>query len=188
MVKAKTKKTTARVSLPANKSAKAVKRSRVSGAKVHGRRAKSSGHFGLSDRDRRIFAISRWVILGIVVVSMLLVGIAMLVSFMNNTEAIVTNKIEAIPADYYENYFYPRIEKYSTEDKTLADMMTPYTETGFSKVTLRQLLLFDSERYSSSADYLTEHCSSESTYVKIYPEEPFGRSNYHVEYHYACTF
>jgi hypothetical protein len=187
MVSTKKKKTNGRVSLPSAKS-KAVKRSRISGSKVHVKRAKSSGHLGLSDRDRRIFAISRWVILGVVIIAMLIVGLVMLFSFLNNTEAIVTGKIENITADYYENYFYPRIEKYSAEGKELADVMAPYAETGFSKVTLRQLLLFDSERYSASADYLTEHCSPESTYVKIYPEEPFGKLNYHVEYHYACTF
>lgn len=167
---------------------KKVKRTKTSSAKVHAGRARFSSRRGLSDRDKKIFKISRRVIVGVIIVAMLAVILAILAVTLNNPESLVTKKIEIITADYYENYFYPRVEGYGAEDKPLGDVMSRYAETGFSKITLRQLLLFDSERYSSLADYITGYCDPEATYVKVYPDEPFTKYDYHVDYHYACTF
>ncbi len=189
MVTAKNKKTNARSgSSASNRSRKPKKRAETSSKKVHVARAKFFRRSHLSERDRRIFLISRRVVFGIVVVAMLAVILAVLAAIFNNPEALVTGKIEKITADYYENYFYTRIEDYGTTDKSLAEIMERYVEAGFSRITLRQLLLFDSERYASSAAYITEYCDPETTYVKIYPEAPFTKSDYRVEYHYACTF
>ena len=178
MVSAKKKKATA----------KSANRTRTSSGKVHARRARFSGRRGLSDKDKRIFKVSRWVIFGVIVIAMLAVVLAILVSVFNNPENFVTSKIETSTADYYENYFYPRVESGVTSGESFDEVMGRYAETGFSRITLKQLLLFDSERYGALADYLTGYCDPETTFVKIYPDAPFNKSDYHVDYNYACTF
>ena len=132
------------------------------------------------ERDRRIFLILKRVVLAVIALAMLMVILALLLKSFMEPEKVVTSKIETIVADYYENYFYDRIKDYSNLDN--------YTENGFSKVTLRQLLLFDSERHANDASLLNEYCDVEATYVRIYPEAPFSKTDYHVDYHYACTF
>ena len=132
------------------------------------------------EHDRKVFLILKRVVLAVIVLAMLAVVLALLFINFTKPEKVVTEKIEAITADYYENYFYDRIKDYSNLDN--------YVENGFSKVTLRQLLLFDSERHADASSLLNEYCDSEATYVRIYPEAPFGRTDYHVDYHYACTF
>lgn len=126
------------------------------------------------------FSIARWSILGVIVVAMLTVALLVLFTSLTNPEKVVTLKIEAITADYYENYFYDRIKDYDNLDK--------YTESGFSRVALRQLLLFDSERHADDMSLISKYCDTDATYVRIYPEAPFSKTDYHVDYHYACTF
>ena len=131
-------------------------------------------------RDQRVFVIAKRSVLAIIVLAMLSVVLTLLFTSFTQPEKVVTSKIERIVADYYENYFYDRIKDYSNLDN--------YTESGFSRVTLRQLLLFDSERHAKETSLLSQYCDTESTYVRIFPEEPFERHDYHVDYHYACTF
>lgn len=186
MVNAKKKKASVR-----EKTASAVKpakRLKTSSSRVHAGRARFSCHRGLSDKDKKVFRVSRWVIIGVIVVAMLAVILVIFMSVLNNPENLVKSKIETITADYYENYFYPRVENSVAADKTFDEVMSRYAETGFSRITLKQLLLFDSERYGSLADYLTGYCDPEATHVRIYPDAPFGKSDYHVDYNYACTF
>ena len=131
-------------------------------------------------RDQKVFLVARRLSLAVIVIAMLAVVLAVLFNSFTQPEKVVTSKIEGITADYYENYFYDRIKGYNNLDK--------YTESGFSKVTLRQLLLFDSERHADDANILSKYCDTEATYVRIYPEAPFAKTDYHVDYHYACTF
>ena len=132
------------------------------------------------EHDRKFFLVLKRSILAVIALAMFAVILTLLFVNFTKPEKVVTAKIEAITADYYENYFYERIKNY--------DNLNSYTENGFSKVTLRQLLLFDSERYANDASLLSRYCDAEATYVRIYPEEPFGKTDYKVDYHYACTF
>ena len=85
---------------------KPVKRTKSPSNLVHMSRTKSSRRSHLSERDRHIFLIARRSIVAVIAIAMLAVILAMLTSFFNDTEALVTHKIETIAADYYENYFY----------------------------------------------------------------------------------
>ena len=188
MVNTKNKKT--RVKSVVAKSSRHQKslRTQASSAKLHSARTRLSKRAHFSEHDSKVFRIIRRTIIGVILLAMLAVILALLTSIFTNPESLVTHRIESITADYYENYFYPRIEAYGTTDKSLSEILSSYTDTGFSKVTLYQLLLFDSERYASSAALLTDYCDPESTYVKIYPTAPFTKSDYRVDYYYACNF
>lgn len=173
-----------------NKNHKISKNSRVkaSSAKIHTKKTRFSRRSRIIKRDRRIFSISRRTVLIVIALAMLAVILAIFFSILFRPEAIITGKIESMARDYYENYFYPRIEEYGTTDQSLNDILSRYVETGFSRVSLHQLLLFDSERYADSEATLSEYCDTELTYIKIYPDPPFTKTSYHIDYHYACTF
>jgi|GEM_PF-932666 len=70
----------------------------------------------------------------------------------------------------------------------LAKIMSRYEKNGFAKVTLRQLLLYDSEKDPAATAILDTYCDENETSVRFIPDPPFGRKNYHIEYTYSCTF
>lgn len=133
-----------------------------------------------SRRERRMLMIARRLALSVIILAMLVVILAVLFMSFTKPEKMVTQKMEEIATDYYENYFYDRIKDYNNLDS--------YVENGFSRVTLRQLLLFDSERHADAASLLNQYCDAEKTYIRIYPEEPFSKKDYRIDYNYACTF
>ena len=163
-------------------------RVKTSSAKIHNSKTYFSRRSRINKRNQRIFLFSKRTVIFIIILAMIAVASVIIISSLSTPESITKHKIESITADYYENYFYPRIEENGTPDKTLSEILSNYTETGFSRVTLNQLLSFDSGRYADSAAMLSKYCDINSTYVKIFPDSPFSKSDYHVDYHYACTF
>lgn len=136
--------------------------------------------------SRRIFFFAKRSILVVIVLAMLTVILMLLLMIFSNPERVVKNKIEAIATDYYENYFYPQI----TEDNpaSLPEIMERYELPGFALVTLRQLLLYDDERNANSAKILSNYCNENATYIQIFPESPYSKTDYHINYHYSCAF
>ena len=110
-------------------------------------------------------------------------------------ENVIKNEITTITSDYYENYFYNKIldnNYLSTDDadfdaSTMENILGRYTARGFATVSLRQLLLTDNSKPDTTA-YLEKYCNLDRSNVKIYPEAPFSRQDYHVEYSYSCKF
>lgn len=88
---------------------------------------------------------------------------------------------------YYIEYYYPRIlGKYLYQpEEVLAD----YAAAGLPTVRLRQLLLSNDGKYSSSADAFSNQyyqCDTNSTFVRYYPVAPYGPRDYTVTYNTAC--
>ena len=156
--------------------------------RAHAPRKSSNRRKSNSGESRRLFLISKRSILAVIVIAMLVVVAALLFTKFYDPEKAVTKQIETITADYYETYFYPRINNNGTAEKPISEIIARYKDTGFSKITLRQLLLFDSARHANLSDFLTKYCDEEATYVKIYPDEPYNNTDYHVDYHYSCEF
>ena len=156
--------------------------------RAHAPRKSSTRRSNNSGESRRLFLISKRSILAVIIIAMLVVVFALIFTKFYDPEKAVTKKIEEITADYYETYFYPRINNNGTADKPISEIIARYKDTGFSKITLRQLLLFDSARHSDLTDFLTKYCDEEATYVKIFPDEPYSSTDYHVDYHYSCEF
>ena len=157
-----------------------IPRTRVQSSKLS--RSKATNH--------KIFSASRHIILIVIIMAMLMVVLAILSRAFLTPERIVKQKIEAITTDYYENYFYPQFTAVAEmqNPNILAEKMKRYETPGFSTITLRQLLLFDNQRYATAADILTAYCDENKTYMQIFPEPPFEKTNYRVEYHYSCDF
>ena len=151
-------------------------------------RVKSSRLSSSKKFNRQIFDTAKRSIIMVIILAMLVVILAIPLSAFQNPEYIVKHSIESMTTDYYENYFYPRLIGTTDSNTSLDDIMSPYVTHGFAIVSLRQLLLFDDERYANLTSTLTEYCNENSTFVRIYPDEPFGKTNYHVDYHYSCEF
>ncbi len=131
--------------------------------------------------------------MSVIILACLIVILMTLFGQFAKPENIVTNKITDITKDYYEHYYYDAIVGASSIDnessgKSLEEIMSRYVEYGFSTITLRQLLLFDDQRNSDAGPILRNYCDENRTNVKIYPEPPFGRTDYHVEYNYSCEY
>lgn len=95
-------------------------------------------------------------------------------------EFLVKHKIKSIADDYYQNYFYDSVPE--------KEGLSYYTETGLSRLSLRQLLLYSDRKYSDTADWFINYCNLDKTNLKFYPEEPYSRTSYHVDYSYSCKF
>ncbi len=143
--------------------------------------------------SRESHKISRRVILVVIGLSGLTVILAALAQIILTPENTVKSKVEAMTRDYYENYFYESIlASNRAADNNLQtpinEIMSRYVEPGFAKVPLRQLLLYDGQKYAGATATLDTYCDLDRTYIKIYPEAPFGKNDYRVDYHYSCDF
>ena len=135
--------------------------------------------------SRHVLFLAKKSVLTIIILAMLVVTLALLLAYFLKPETIVKSKMSAISTDYYENYYYPQIVEQSS--KPLPEILEYYSTHGFSQVTLRQLLLIDNERNKDASD-LKNYCDENATYIQIFPEPPYGKNNYHIDYHYSCTF
>ena len=95
-------------------------------------------------------------------------------------EYLIKKQISVITTDYYENYFY----KNASDPSALYH----YEEVGLPRITLRQLLLYDDLKHSDKTAELSKYCDLDKTLVKIYPEAPYEKSSYHVDFTYSCKF
>ena len=132
--------------------------------------------------------VAKKISIAIIIISMLSVVLLLLFVSFSTPEYNTKTKVESIAKDYYENFFYPGITKYGTTEKALTEIMDRYKESGFSTVYFRQLLLYDNQKHADASNLITAYCDENDSFIKIYPEPPYGQQNYHIDYHYACDF
>ena len=137
-------------------------------------------------RDQHIFRAAKNTTFTVIILTTLVMILITLFASFINPERIIKHKIESIATDYYESYFYPEIV--TNNVKTPSEIFEKYTTTGFTLVSFQQLLLFDGEKHADSVAAISEYCELDSSYVKFYPDSPFYKTDYHVEYHYSCAF
>lgn len=147
--------------------------------------------------SHRTYHLAKDTILTIIaLVMMMMIGLTFF-CLIATPEFLVKREIESIAKDYYENYFYTttlnnnslEINEHSdNKNSTLDKIFSRYEKTGFSRTTLRQLLLFDDQKHITSMASLAKYCDLDKTQIKIYPEPPFDRQNYRIDYTYSCKF
>ncbi|MBR3324279.1 hypothetical protein IKG24_01930 [Candidatus Saccharibacteria bacterium] len=138
------------------------------------------------------------IILGVIILSALAVFLTIIYGFIATPEFLIKKEIESIVSDYYENYFYPSIltnnhidqstSKSSDPESPISKILQKYQESGFPRVALDQLLLSNNQKYANKVEYLEEYCNLTQSNIRIYPDPPFEKQNYHVEYSYSCKF
>ena len=125
------------------------------------------------------------IILVIIILAIATVFIALICSLIFNPEHTAKTTISQLATEYYEDYFYPNI---FSNDKDMSEALGRYTNTGLAKVSLRQLILSNSSLSPADANFIRQYCDENSTFVQFFPTEPYGKSNYHTEFTYSCSF
>ncbi|MBQ6393677.1 hypothetical protein IJH74_00255 [Candidatus Saccharibacteria bacterium] len=140
-------------------------------------------------RNPKLFApIAQKIALVLIAVSVILVGANVFAMFYFDPEKVTQREMEKISKDFYENYFY---RNYAADlvGNELKEEFDKLREPGFSRVYLRQLLLYDNGKHADSAKYFNYNgykCDTNKTYVIFYPDPPYLEKDYHTEYHYDC--
>ncbi|MBQ3348731.1 hypothetical protein IJG90_04475 [Candidatus Saccharibacteria bacterium] len=148
-----------------------------------------SSHLASSHKkDFKIYNYSRRTILVVIFLAMMSVTFSVLSIFYFSPEQTTTRTIQSLAQDYYENYLYDLVGSENTSNKTREEIFERYAEHGFANYSLNQLLNFDNGRHIKSASSLTKYCDPVNTFVRIYPDSPFGRTDYHIVYTYSCKF
>lgn len=139
-------------------------------------------------RKKRGGEAERITIIVVIIIAMLVVVAAILVQVFNVPERSVKSRMDSIVSDYYENYFYKNVIKNGTTTESLNRIMDKFKEPGFSRVYFRQLLLYDNQKYSDDTPFITKYCDENSSFVIIYPDPPYGKTDYHTQFYYSCEF
>ena len=131
--------------------------------------------------------LAKKIIFAVLVLVSLSVVVALTSPFIFTNENLLKNEISSLASDYYENFFYDKSYKDTPEEK-LPSIMERFLITGFSSVSLRQLLYSTENTNSDLSNFVLSHCDENSTYVKFYPLSPYSKTDYRVEYFYSCDF
>ena len=136
----------------------------------------------LSSRQK---SLAQKITLAIIIIAALAVITAVICSFVFDSERLTKAKISNLARDYYENHFYQNM---TIDEDKLSEEMSKYAETGFNSVSLRQIILSTDNNHSADADFIRKYCDEKSTIVRFFPEPPFDKTSYRIEYSYSCDF
>ncbi len=126
----------------------------------------------------------------IIITTILVTTFSFYCYFAPTSEEIAISQLNQLASNYYEQYFYDKFAN-SANFQSLEDVdaaMDKYVRTGFSRVTLRQLAIYDHASTKPISNLPLKYCDEESTFVIFYPEPPFERTSYHTEFTYSCAF
>ena len=133
---------------------------------------------------KRLSGIQKTILAIIVSLSVLIIGLVISSIFLN-PEAITKRKISALASEYYENYLYENL-KNSDQVPDFEKAIEGYKDYGFAHVYLRQLIYYDNNE--ETIRFLKKYCDENKTAAKIYPEPPYTKKSYRIDYTYSCDF
>lgn len=89
--------------------------------------------------------------------------------------------------DFYESYYYDAV---GSSDESRKNFLQKYSEIGI-KVSLDNLSRYNSEVVTSKIDEFfsedeNKDCSKDNTKVIIYPQEPYGKTDYTIDTILEC--
>lgn len=137
----------------------------------------------------KLFApVAKRIAIAIIAVCSALVLLNVAASAYFNPRTVVEREISALAEEYYEDYLYDNLIGSRTGD-AVGEELARYKDAGVSNTYLRQLLLYDSGRRQDASSYFNQKnftCDRNKTYAKFFPEEPYGKKNYHFEIKLVC--
>ncbi len=142
----------------------------------------------MKSHKRRRFSTPQIITLTVIIISMVIVVTATICSIVFKPEKVVKAKISKISADYYENFLYQSFDFDHASSEDYENFIQRYEKTGLSTTTLRQLLLHDHQKNADIAPLLKKYCDEDTTFIRFYPEYPYSKTSYRVEYSYSCDF
>ena len=132
-----------------------------------------------------------FVILGVVlVVIVLIVSLVIAKPFEGKSqEEKLTNRLEELGIDFYENFYYNQISK---DDKEREEFLKKYTDIGI-KINLDNLSRFKVEETKKIIkefvnDETKKECDKVNSVVVIYPKEPYKKESYKVDVILDCGY
>ena len=137
-------------------------------------------------RGKNDAVVARRVIIGVICAAIVVVMIGLIGSFFWNNQRRVETKMEEMAREYYEGFIYENLVHGAMSKEEVEKVVSRYKDRGFAAVNLRQLLLYDGKRNMESAGFIKEYCDENRTSVKFYPEEPYDKKSYRIEYTYKC--
>ena len=132
--------------------------------------------------------VVRRVMIGVIVTAIVVVVISLVGSLLLNRERVVKAKLDVMAKEYYEGYIYEHLINGAMSQDEIEKAMERYVDWGFAPVNLRQLLLYDNQRNIQEAGFVREYCDENNTSVKFYPEAPYDKKSYRLEYDYKCEW
>lgn len=148
----------------------------------HSRKIHKSRNRFLSSRAK---SPTQKIILIVIISAIITVFISLICSLFLNPEHNTKSKISQLATEYYEDYFYPNV---FSGNKDMSEVLNRYTDTGLAKVSLRQLILSNSNLSEQDASQLQKYCDENTTFVQFFPTEPYDKTSYHTEFTYSCSF
>ena len=139
------------------------------------------------------------VIIGSIVIVVALVGLGICLAMNNNKSVkgpkVLTEYLDEIGRDFYENFYYDQIGK---DDQSRAAFVEKYKDIGF-KFSIDNLSRWTTKDEAKDQKYAKmisefknnetgEECDKDKTMLILYPVSPYGKKNYTVEVELACGF
>lgn len=131
------------------------------------------------------------IILGVIFASILFVLLDLFLLTVFTEERITKYYIEDLASDYYENYFYEGVinsDSFKEGGSNLESAMKDYGQYGLPAIALKDLITHEGQKTAPHADYVLRRCDDTATTVKFLPYSPYNRTDYAIEYTYACNF
>jgi hypothetical protein len=127
---------------------------------------------------------------GILVAVILIVGIFLIVMLTRgNQEKELTKELKSLGTEFYEDFYYVQSGSTTKEKK---EILEKYTDLGI-KVSLDSLSRYKiDEKDEILAKFVNEKtnesCDTTNSMVTIYPQSPYGKSDYKIETKLVCGF
>ncbi|MBQ3432996.1 hypothetical protein IJG22_01715 [Candidatus Saccharibacteria bacterium] len=132
--------------------------------------------------------VARRVVLWVITATIVVVIAGLIASFFCNNERMTQRKIDEMAREYYEEFVYQNLINGAMSQEEIADVMGRYEKYGFAPVSLRQLLLYDGRKNMEEGGFVKNYCDENETKVKVYPEAPYDKKSYRIEYEYRCEY
>ena len=125
--------------------------------------------------------------------AVLVIGIVIIFppAFGNDKETTLEERLsgflEEMGKDFYENYYYDAV---GSSDESRKNFLQKYSEIGI-KVNLDNLSRYNGESVEERIESFKnnesgEDCNRENTKVIIYPQDPYGKTDYRLETILEC--
>ncbi|MBR3116217.1 hypothetical protein IKF30_03275 [Candidatus Saccharibacteria bacterium] len=139
-------------------------------------------------RKKYDITVVRRVVLWVIGLTIATVVVGVVVCLVWSNERVTKAKLDAMAKDYYEGYIYENLISGAMSQDEINKTMERYEGWGFAPVNLRQLLSYDEQKNGKGAEFVKNYCDENDTSVKYYPEVPYDKKSYRLEYKYVCEW
>lgn len=128
-----------------------------------------------------------FIICGIVLlVLVIIIGIFMFIG--GSKEDKLNKSLEKMGKDFYENYYYDQV---GSTDEERATFVSEYETIGI-KINLENLSRQNDTNKKLAEEFVNDKtnkkCDTSNTKVTIYPQKPYGKTDYKIETILDCGF